>query len=168
MLEHYVGGLHRSPLNPDAAREVREAFQPLCETLAAQSLGFTHRDYHSRNLMASDHGLMILDFQDARMGPCQYDLASLLKDSYVRLDSDLRNQLIELFVSRMEEDSSGCRGEPVGDTSTSTILPAIWSGRLRKGSSPSGESYGWTKPQVGCTSPPAATTSGPTTRTFTG
>ena len=105
MLEHYVGGLHRSPCNPDAAREVREHFQALCETLAAQPLWFTHRDYHSRNLMASDRGLMILDFQDARMGPCQYDLASLLKDSYVRLDSDLRNELIELFVSRMEEDS---------------------------------------------------------------
>ena len=44
-----------------------------------------HRDYHSRNLMLHDEPLYIIDFQDARMGPDTYDLASLLRDSYVDL-----------------------------------------------------------------------------------
>ena len=44
-----------------------------------------HRDYHSRNLMLHDGSLFIIDFQDARMGPDTYDLASLLRDSYVDL-----------------------------------------------------------------------------------
>ena len=45
-----------------------------------------HRDYHSRNLMLHDGRLHIIDFQDARLGPDTYDLASLLRDSYVDLD----------------------------------------------------------------------------------
>ena len=45
---------------------------------------FTHLDYHSKNLMiAPDGEIGILDFQDARQGPCTYDLVSLLQDAYV-------------------------------------------------------------------------------------
>ena len=44
-----------------------------------------HRDFHSRNLMPHGGELVWIDFQDARMGPATYDLASLLRDSYVDL-----------------------------------------------------------------------------------
>ncbi len=51
-----------------------------------QPLVFVHRDYHSRNLMLTGRSNPgILDFQDALEGPLTYDLASLLKDCYVRL-----------------------------------------------------------------------------------
>jgi len=55
---------------------------------------FVHRDYHSRNLMLLDaaDGLGanpgIIDFQDAVYGPISYDLASLLKDAYIRWDEE--------------------------------------------------------------------------------
>ena len=57
-----------------------------------------HRDYHSRNLMLHERRLYIIDFQDARMGPDTYDLASLLRDSYVdhteaRVDELIRGYL---------------------------------------------------------------------------
>lgn len=42
-----------------------------------------HRDYHSRNLMASTPRPGILDFQDAVIGPVTYDLVSLLRDCYI-------------------------------------------------------------------------------------
>ena len=46
---------------------------------------FVHRDYHSRNLMLTEQeNPGILDFQDAVEGPFTYDLASLLKDCYVK------------------------------------------------------------------------------------
>jgi aminoglycoside/choline kinase family phosphotransferase len=58
-----------------------------------------HRDYHSRNLMLHDGSLYIIDFQDARMGPDTYDLASLLRDSYVDIaDRDL-DDLIAYFLA---------------------------------------------------------------------
>ncbi|MFQ5450813.1 MAG: aminoglycoside phosphotransferase family protein [Nitrospinaceae bacterium] len=102
MLTHYVGGLNGCLPNADATGEIRRHFQSLCETLAAQEPCFTHRDYHSRNLIVQNGRLRILDFQDARMGPCQYDLVSLLKDSYVRLENDFRREMIDLFIDLKE------------------------------------------------------------------
>jgi len=98
MLEHYVGGHHRSALTLADKQKIHQHFIPLCETLAAEPLVFTHRDYHCRNLMCVENELVLLDFQDARMGPCQYDLASLLRDSYVEIDYDLRLELIDYYI----------------------------------------------------------------------
>lgn len=98
MLEHYVGGLHGSALTLAEKQKIHQHFIPLCETLAAEPLVFTHRDYHCRNLMCVEKGLVLLDFQDARMGPRQYDLASLLRDSYIDIDSDLRLEMIDYYI----------------------------------------------------------------------
>jgi aminoglycoside/choline kinase family phosphotransferase len=38
-----------------------------------------------------------IDFQDARLGPAVYDLASLLRDSYVQLPEELVAELAEEF-----------------------------------------------------------------------
>jgi aminoglycoside/choline kinase family phosphotransferase len=54
-----------------------------------------HRDYHSRNLMVHRGELYVIDFQDARMGPDTYDLASLLRDSYV----DITEQELDGFIA---------------------------------------------------------------------
>lgn len=43
---------------------------------------FTHRDFHSSNLMIHKKRLIMVDWQDARFGPPAYDLVSLLRDSY--------------------------------------------------------------------------------------
>jgi N-acetylmuramate 1-kinase len=66
--------------------------------LARQPRVLTHRDYHSRNLMLCQGRLRVIDFQDARLGPCQYDLASLLYDSYVVLPPDLREELLTYYL----------------------------------------------------------------------
>ena len=60
----------------------------------------THRDFHSRNLMSKGGQLYWIDFQDARMGPATYDLASLLRDSYVDLPEELVDELAEEFRQR--------------------------------------------------------------------
>jgi aminoglycoside/choline kinase family phosphotransferase len=50
----------------------------------AQPQVCVHRDYHSRNLMVTDHpNPGVLDFQDSVIGPITYDLASLLRDCYI-------------------------------------------------------------------------------------
>jgi len=104
MLDHYVERLCGSPLESFAKMEAREAFIPLCESLAAQKLCFTHRDYHSRNLIVDGDRLVLIDFQDARMGPCQYDLVSLLKDSYAQIDDSLFKELIEFYIQLKEKE----------------------------------------------------------------
>lgn len=56
--------------------------------LRTEHFVLNHRDYHSRNILVTPAGPVIIDFQDARMGLPQYDAVSLLRDSYVRLDDD--------------------------------------------------------------------------------
>lgn len=73
---------------------------------------FTHRDYHSRNLMVqpdtAGFRVRVIDFQDALMGPRQYDLASLLRDSYVDLPEKLIDDLIVYYLTRWEEQTGEC------------------------------------------------------------
>ena len=43
-----------------------------------------------------------IDFQGARVGPLQYDLASLLFDPYVSLSAGIRSDLLEYTVNRLD------------------------------------------------------------------
>ena len=63
-----------------------------------------HRDYHSRNLMRHAERLYWIDFQDARMGPATYDLASLLRDAYVDVPEELQDELKERFRQKAAPD----------------------------------------------------------------
>ena len=106
MLDYYVDDFCDSPLENLARKELSEVFTPVCESLAAEKLCFTHRDYHSRNLMLDQGHLILIDFQDARMGPCQYDLVSLLRDSYVEIDDALTEELVDFYI-RLKEKEEG-------------------------------------------------------------
>ena len=76
---------------------IRGEFEKISEHLAGQPRVFTHRDYHSRNLMADGLRLGVIDFQDALMGPATYDLASLLRDAYIALDESAGGSAGELL-----------------------------------------------------------------------
>ncbi|MCF8721598.1 aminoglycoside phosphotransferase family protein [Nitrospina gracilis] len=99
MIEHYIEGLLDLKLSDTVWNALRHHLQRLCSELDRQPLHFTHRDFHSRNLMVHDEGLVILDFQDARMGPSQYDLASLLRDSYHVLPEEFVSDMVDRFIS---------------------------------------------------------------------
>lgn len=58
-------------------------FRDLCFLVAEGPRVFTHRDYHSANLMVKQDSVVMVDWQDARFGPPEYDLVSLLRDSYI-------------------------------------------------------------------------------------
>jgi len=63
------------------------ALETIISEVLTQPQGvFVHRDYHSRNLMfGCTDDLVVIDFQDARVGAVTYDLISLLRDVYVEL-----------------------------------------------------------------------------------
>ncbi len=63
--------------------------------------GFMHRDFQSRNLMIKDRRCYVIDFQGGRLGPLQYDLASLLIDPYVRLSASLQSVLLEDCLKKL-------------------------------------------------------------------
>jgi NDP-sugar pyrophosphorylase family protein/aminoglycoside/choline kinase family phosphotransferase len=80
---------------------------------------FMHRDYQSRNLMRTPRGLVVIDFQGARLGPPEYDLATLVLDPYADLPEVLRLDLVERFLDRAprttgERTAARCRFRACG------------------------------------------------------
>lgn len=63
---------------------LEESFRQLIDNALSQPQVFVHRDFHARNLIPTDEGLALIDFQDALRGAFTYDLVSLLRDCYVR------------------------------------------------------------------------------------
>ena len=102
MIEHMIFGLLIKSMDNGDLDELRDYLLDLCQILSNQRQYLNHRDYHSRNIMVKDGDLRFLDFQDARMGPCQYDLCSLLRDSYTVLDEELADEMIEYYISQKE------------------------------------------------------------------
>ncbi len=95
--EHALEGLWGHRMSGEVRSELENHFLRLCTEIAEIPRVFTHRDYHSRNLMVQQDRLVVLDFQDARLGPITYDLASLLRDSYVSLEPGLQEALISRY-----------------------------------------------------------------------
>jgi len=60
--------------------------------------GFIHRDMQSRNIILKNDHCYFIDFQGGRLGPIQYDLASLLIDPYVELPRAVKNTLLDFGV----------------------------------------------------------------------
>jgi aminoglycoside/choline kinase family phosphotransferase len=68
---------------------------------------FLHRDFQSRNLIVHGEKIGIVDWQGGRLGPLQYDLASLLIDPYVGLTSDERILLYDYYLTLVERRLPG-------------------------------------------------------------
>jgi aminoglycoside/choline kinase family phosphotransferase len=97
--KHFIEAYRGVVIAPAAKEALREELLLIIQELASEERVLCHRDYHSRNLMLHDERLYIIDFQDARMGPDTYDLASLLRDSYVDLPDQTVNELIAYFLA---------------------------------------------------------------------
>lgn len=117
-IEHFYQTHLRRTIRPADLRIMNEGFSEICGILAAQPTVLAHRDFHSRNVMATAYAgatasgaaaeserLVMIDFQDARLGPAQYDLASLLKDSYYQLEETQIGRLIDYYIARWEAGS---------------------------------------------------------------
>lgn len=86
--KHFLERHRGCDLSVEDRATLAEAFHRLSAEIASWPRVLCHRDFHSRNLMLHGGTLYWIDFQDARMGHVSYDLASLLRDSYVDLTED--------------------------------------------------------------------------------
>ena len=65
-----------------------------------------HRDFQSQNVMITAGGMPhVIDFQGARLAPAAYDVASILWDPYQRLDDDVRDGLLDYYVTEVKTRS---------------------------------------------------------------
>ena len=102
-LEYGIVARQGKPMCSEDYVVIREGFRKMAEFMVAHPQVFTHRDYHSRNLMVDGERLGVIDFQDALLGPATYDLASLLRDSYIALEEALIDQMIDRYIQGMCE-----------------------------------------------------------------
>ena len=79
-LEYFAQRLLQTP--SAEIKALRRAWAKLCSSLVHGPWVLAHRDFHTRNIMVQRNKLVVLDYQDARWGLPQYDLASLLYDAY--------------------------------------------------------------------------------------
>jgi len=105
-IEHFYDTFLKRQFFGSDRRIMVDGFSDICTLLDQQPTVFTHRDFHSRNIMIAPaqprERWVMIDFQDARMGPAQYDLASLLKDSYYQLEEAQITRLLDYYIVKWE------------------------------------------------------------------
>ncbi len=86
---------------------IDQLFDLLITSATTQPQVFTHRDYHSRNLMClGNNAIGILDFQDALWGPITYDLVSMIRDCYVVWPNHKVEQWAEEFYQLLQQNGA--------------------------------------------------------------
>ncbi len=95
--------------------ELQRSFEHLARRASlAESDFFMHRDFQSRNLIVNAGSIGILDWQGGRLGPLQYDLASLLIDPYVGLEEGEKEALYDHYLELLEGRLPGAAGSFTG------------------------------------------------------
>ena len=70
--------------------------------LQAPTETFMYRDFQSRNVMVKDGKPYFIDFQGGRKGPLAYDVASFLWQAKAGYPSELREELIETYLTALK------------------------------------------------------------------
>ena len=97
--EWYLNRHLNVQLNDEQKTILNGIFDLLIKSALEQPQTFVHRDYHSRNLMLlQKQNPGVIDFQDAVIGPCTYDLVSLFKDCYIEWPREKVEQWLEDYL----------------------------------------------------------------------
>lgn len=107
-IEHFYEKHLKRNIQDRDRKIMEQEFSEICVFLAARPTVLCHRDFHSRNIMVTPQTttnperFVMIDFQDARLGPVTYDLASLLRDSYYQLEEAQISRLLDYYIARWE------------------------------------------------------------------
>jgi aminoglycoside/choline kinase family phosphotransferase len=90
----------------EESRTLTPVFRGLAEKVARHPYLLCHRDYHGQNIHILNNSLYVIDYQDLRMGPDTYDLASLLRDRGVAriLGETLELELVGYYAGLRAAD----------------------------------------------------------------
>jgi aminoglycoside/choline kinase family phosphotransferase len=115
--------LAHSPLD----RGEREAHDLWAAALVAEILGhprsLCHRDFHANNLFPAGESVAVIDFQDLRLGPDSYDLASLLweRTTLAWMTEDTADETVARFA-----EGRGLEPEALGRRLRRVLLQRAW------------------------------------------
>lgn len=96
--EYYVEKL----MQVEYSQRLEPLFRKLAGKLTQHPYVLCHRDFHGQNIHVFDDMLYLIDYQDLRMGPDTYDLASLLRDRGVArlLGESVEVELVDYYCRR--------------------------------------------------------------------
>jgi aminoglycoside/choline kinase family phosphotransferase len=99
MQEWYLEKYLDRKLDEKREEKLHKILNNITKGVLAQPQGFfVHRDFHSRNIMLSPQDeIIVIDYQDARVGAITYDLVSLLRDCYISFDREKIEKLALTF-----------------------------------------------------------------------
>ncbi len=104
--EYLIEARNNKPMAVDGRKLFENVTRAVTEKILKMPVRFTHRDFQSRNLIVQhDESLVMIDFQDALMGPYVYDLVALLRDSYVELDAKTLDEMIKYYEKKVPGSS---------------------------------------------------------------
>ena len=103
-----------------------EAFGRIVQNNLSWPSVYVHRDFMPRNLMVSQQGMGLLDFQDAVYGPITYDIASLMRDAFLSWDEEF---CLDVTIRYWQKARKA--GLPVGDDFGSFYQGVEWMGLQR-------------------------------------
>ncbi len=100
-----------------ASHRLTPLFRKLSENITRHPYTLCHRDYHGQNIHIFNEKLYVIDFQDMRMGPDTYDLASLLRDRGVArlLGDETELELVDYYAEWRTVGIPGRRTLPDGE-----------------------------------------------------
>jgi len=94
--EYYVEKL----MGVEYSDRLEPFFRKLSNNIAEHPYVLCHRDFHGQNIHVVNSELFLIDYQDLRLGPDTYDLASLLRDRGVArsLREDTEVELVDYYA----------------------------------------------------------------------
>lgn len=79
-------------------------FLAFANVLLSQPSGyFQYRDFQSRNVMVFDGSPHFIDYQGGRRGPLLYDVTSFLYQARANFSSEIRQNLFEFYLDKVNE-----------------------------------------------------------------
>jgi aminoglycoside/choline kinase family phosphotransferase len=108
LVDWYLPAIAGQPTEPALREEYLACWRGLLPVARSVPDTLVLRDYHVDNLMLLDgrSGVAacgLLDFQDAVVGPCSYDLVSLLEDARRDVPADLVTAMLEHYLAAFPE-----------------------------------------------------------------
>jgi aminoglycoside/choline kinase family phosphotransferase len=96
--EFYVEKLMGVPA--EDALALQPLLRKLADNISRHPYVLCHRDFHGQNIHLHNDKLYLIDYQDLRMGPDTYDLASLLRDRGVAriIGEETELELIDYYA----------------------------------------------------------------------
>lgn len=93
-LEYYV-----EKLMGGSSAQLIQVLKKVADDISHHPYVLCHRDFHGQNVHVLNDDLFLIDYQDLRMGPDTYDMASLLRDrgQALILGDDAEMELLEYY-----------------------------------------------------------------------